>query len=68
MSKTTILKDFSGRIIGFVETDIKGNKTIRDFYRRIKGYYDAEQDVTRDFYKKIIARGDCSSMLLDIKK
>ena len=68
MNKTQTLKDFSGRIIGFIETDQKGNKTIRDFYRRIKGYYDAEQDVTRDFYKRIIARGDCASMLLDVKK
>jgi hypothetical protein len=67
MNKSQTIKDFSGRIIGFIETDIRGNKIIRDFYRRIKGYYDAQQDVTRDFYKRIIARGDCSSMLLDFK-
>lgn len=67
MNNTQILRDFTGKIIGFIETDTKGNKTVRDFYRRIKGYYDADLDVTRDFYKRIVARGDVSSSLLDLK-
>ena len=57
------IRDFTGKIIGYIEIDNKGNKTIRNFYREILGYYDAQQDVTRDFYRRIIARGDCSGML-----
>lgn len=66
MTNTQIIRDFSGKIIGYIETDSQGNKTVRDFYRVIKGYYDAKQDVTRDFYKRIIARGDACGMLLNM--
>ena len=39
MTKTEI-RDFYGRIIGWVETDeVTGDKTGRDFYGRIVGYY-----------------------------
>lgn len=63
VNKQTI-KEFSGKIIGTIETDNIGNKTIRDFYGKILGKYDKKQNVTRDFYGKIVARGDQSSMLL----
>ena len=52
------IRDFTNRIIGYVETDENGNKTARDFYNRILGYYDAKLNVTRDFYNRIVARGD----------
>ena len=61
----TIIRDFYGKIIGRIEIKPNGDKVIRDFYGVIKGYYDAKQDVTRDFYKKIIAKGDCTGMLLN---
>ena len=64
MTKTEI-RDFYGRIIGWVETDEHtGNKTGRDFYGRIVGYYDANLNVTRDFYQRIVARGDALSGLI----
>ena len=65
---TQVIKDFNGKIIGYIDTDSRGNKTIRNFYRVIKGFYDAKEDVTRDFYRRIIARGDASSMLLNETK
>ena len=52
------VRDISGRIIGFIETDKDGNKQVRNFYGRILGTYDKRIDVTRDFYGKIITRGD----------
>lgn len=67
MDKVTI-RDFYGRIIGYIDTDKDGNKTVRDFYGRIKGYYNKRQDVTRDFYGRIVAHGDQSSMLLNLNK
>ena len=59
------IKDFYGRIIGYIETDERtGNKTGRDFYGRILGYYDKRLNVTRDFYQRIVAQGDALSGLI----
>lgn len=64
MTTKDTIRDFYGRILGYIETDDKGNKIVRDFYGVIKGYYDKANNVTRDFYKRIIARGDQASGLL----
>lgn len=59
------IKDFYGRIIGWIETDsVTGNKTGRDFYGRILGTWDKKLDVTRDFYGRIVMRGDGLSGLI----
>ena len=62
------IKDFSGHILGFIETDHLGDKVVRDFHGKILGKYDKRNNVTRDFYGKILARGDQSSMLLSFNK
>ena len=63
------VKAVTGHILGWIEEDtVTGNKTVRDFYGRILGKYEKHLDLTRDFYGKIIARGDHSSMLLNLKK
>lgn len=59
-----IIRDFYGRIIGYIQTQPNGDKIVRDFYRRILGRYNKATNTTRDFYGRIIARGDQSSMLL----
>lgn len=64
-SNTQVIKDFYGRIVGYIEEDNKGNKTVRDFYRRITGYYDKKLNITKDFYGRIIAKGDASGSLID---
>lgn len=58
------IRDFSGKILGYIQEEPSGDKTVRDFYGRILGYYDKSQNVTRDFYKRIVARGDASSALV----
>lgn len=67
MRKIQTIRDFYNRIIGYIETDDKGNKIVKDFYRRIVGKYDAKQDVTRDFYNRIIAKGDITTSLIQVK-
>ena len=57
------IRDFYGRIIGYIETRPNGDKVVRDFYRKILGRYDKASNTTRDFYGKIIARGDNVGML-----
>ena len=58
------IKDFYGRILGSITTDEKGNKTIRDFYGKILGYYFKDKNITTDFYKRIISKGDRASSLI----
>ena len=64
MAKET-LRDFHGRIIGYVETYPNGNKRLTDFHNRILGTYDKSLNVTKDFYGRIVAKGDCLTMLLN---
>lgn len=61
----TAIKDFYGRVIGWVHEDSTGNKKLTDFQGRIKGRYDKATDTTRDFYGRIVAKGDQLSMLLN---
>lgn len=61
------VKDFHNRIIGWIRVDSNGNKTAYDFYRRIKGKYDARRDITTDFYGRIISRGDMTASLIQLK-
>jgi hypothetical protein len=59
------VKDWKGKVIGFIETDtLTGNKIIRDFYGKIKGRYNKKLNITQDFYGRIVAKGDQSSMML----
>ena len=65
MYKTQDLRDFYGRVIGYIETDLRtGDKIGKDFYRRVVGYYDKKLDITRDFYKRTVGRGDMLSSLI----
>ena len=49
---------FSGKIIGYIETDKNGNQQARDFYGKILGTFDKQYNVTRDFQGRIIGRGN----------
>ena len=61
-----MIKDFSGRIIGTIETDAAGNKTVKEFSGRILGYYKKSIDATTNFNGRIIARGDATGMLFNM--
>ena len=65
MARETI-KAFSGRIIGYIDTKPNGDKQVSSWTGKILGYYIKSQDVTRDFYGRIVARGDASGMLLSM--
>ena len=58
------IKDWTGKILGFVETDSAGNKILRNFQLQILGKYDKNRDITQDFYGRQVAKGDCLMMLL----
>ena len=62
------IRDFSGKVIARVDEKPNGDKVIRDFYNRILGYYVASRDVTTDFHNRVIGRGDCTGMLINMGK
>ncbi len=64
MSQRVKIQDWTGKIIGFVDIDFDGKKTVRDFYGKILGYYKPNLDITTDFYGRQIAKGDQSGMLI----
>ena len=60
------VKDWRGKILGFIETDTQtGNKKIKDFYGKIKGKYNKRLDITQDFYGRKVSDGDQLLRLLD---
>ena len=58
------IKDFYNRIIGYIEEKPNGDKVAYDFYHRILGYYIKDRNVTQDFYRRIVARGDALNGLI----
>ena len=68
MSKSTTIKDWTGKVIGTVIEESNGDKTIKDFYGRPLGYYKKSRDVTTDFYGRIIASGNQLAIFLSKDK
>ena len=59
-----VIREFGGKIIGYIYVDGKGDKTVKNFSGKILGYYYADRNVTTNFSGKILAQGDISSALL----
>lgn len=58
------LKDFYNRIIGWIDTKSNGDQTGYDFYHRIVGFYDKKANLTKDFYRRIVGKGNLLSALI----
>lgn len=52
------VRDFYGKILGWVESDKLDNQQARDFYGKILGTYDKATNTTRDFYGRNLGRGN----------
>ena len=64
--KSQKIRKFGGAIIGTLEEDAAGNKQVRNFYGQIIAKYNKSEDLTRDFYGKILTKGDtCVGSLYD---
>ena len=61
---TRTIRSFGNEIIGTIEEDCNGNKTVKAFGGRILGYYNSSDDTTRTFGQKIIAHGDIADGFL----
>lgn len=58
------IKDFYGRIMGYVETKSNGEVWAYDFYGRLLGKYYPGDNTTRDFYGRILTRGNTVAGLI----
>ncbi len=58
------IRNFYGHILGYIDTESNGKKTARNFYFKILGTYNPSEDTTRDFYGRIISKGDVLSGLI----
>jgi hypothetical protein len=57
-SVTDTIRDRAGNVVGHLERHADGNEILRDTDDRVRGYYDAEGDYTRDADQKIVAKGN----------
>lgn len=57
MSKEPV-KNWYGKILGWVEEESNGNKIYKDFYGRIVARYEKQSNVTKDFYGRQLTKGD----------
>lgn len=55
---TDTLTDSAGNILGYIEQNPDGSQVLKDSQRKVKGYYDAVGDHTRDAGQNIVAKGN----------
>ena len=67
MSYRETIREFSGSVIGYLDHESNGDITVKEFSGRILGKYEASSDTTKDFYGRILYRGNMASALLIIK-
>lgn len=58
------VRDFYGRTIGYIQVFDDGRRVALDFYRRKLGEYSPNSNNTKDFYGRIVAKGDFTAMLI----
>jgi len=64
MPQGTPLKDFYGRVYGYMHEQTNGDIWAYDFYGRMVGKYIKSLDVTRDFYGRNVSTGNTLAALL----
>lgn len=62
--KTETLRDASFNVIGYVQTDVRGDKTFQDKSFNTKGFYSKGSNATQDASFKNLAWGDQTRVLL----
>ncbi len=69
MNKTPV-KDFNGRILGWIVTEPDGRQKAMDFKGKLLGTYYPDRNTTNDFYGRVLYRGNMITSLIptDIKK
>lgn len=67
MASRETIREFSGRIVGYLDHESNGDITVKNFSGTILGKYEARSDSTKDFYGKILYYGNMAPALLVLK-
>ena len=59
-----VVKNFYGKILGYIKTLPNGDQEVKNFYGQILGYYKKSNNVTTDFSGKWLYQGNCLSALI----
>lgn len=62
------ITDFYGKILGSLETMPNGDIIVRNFPGQILGKYEKSSNYTKDFYGKILYKGNMAPALLVLFK
>jgi len=62
------IREFSGVIIGYIDTLSNGDKVVTNFSGVILGYYRKSLNITTNFEGVILYKGDMASALLVLKR
>jgi hypothetical protein len=54
----TEIKDRAGVVVGSIEVLPNGDEVLRDTENKVRGYYEADGDHTRDAEQNIVAKGN----------
>jgi hypothetical protein len=54
----TEIKDRAGNVVGSIEVLPNGDEVLRDTENKVRGYYEAQGDHTRDADQNIVAKGN----------
>jgi hypothetical protein len=54
----TEIKDRAGVVVGSIEVLPNGDEVLRDTENKVRGYYEAQGDHTRDAEQNIVAKGN----------
>lgn len=63
MTRTPV-KDFYGRILGWIVTESDGRQKALDFKGRLLGTYYPDRGTTNDFYGRVLYRGNMLASLI----
>ena len=55
---TIAIHDRAGNVVGHIENKPDGDQVLRDTENKVRGYYDAKGDYTRDPDQNIVAKGN----------
>lgn len=67
MSSRETIKEYSGTILGYIDTESNGDKTVKSYSGQILGYYRKSSDTTVTYSGRILYRGDMSAALLVLR-
>jgi len=62
------IREYNGMIVGYLDYESNGDIVVRSYAGKILGRYEKSYNVTKDFYGRILYRGNMAPALLVLIK